>query len=460
MKHIPFSMRLYVALFFFLVPTLLFSQKDQDKWRTEINIDDGSFVLTTFLDVAKDKEQTTLTSPKNADIRLVGRTKARMGRLFGKSPKKGILITINGIQKGDSLLGNAFFPVLGKMKFKGILTKNFLSGDLIMNDTLVIGTLTGTRTNENRLDFNYLYPTIIDTIHTNIYSKDVLQTKEWSNFSVQLKKLCNKAYDDLELYIGFSMLSSQLPFSHLNLMMQEERTDFDDGEPTTNEPTVFFEEKDNHTAYLRVANFSSSEKELSEIFPQIVNNKNYQNLIIDLRNNGGGGIEAANEFGRHIISEPIDIGYFVTNKLEYAGFDAALFETLPEAKPQTTDQFISDLKSGRGAKLVFSKSESPVFSGKIYVLTNSRTASTCEPIVYLLKEKKLATIVGENTAGAMLSAALFDIGGKYKLFLPLADFYTYDGVRLDGVGVKPDIETSSEDALNKVLEIIKVNDAP
>ena len=58
----------------------------------------------------------------------------------------------------------------------------------------------------------------------------------------------------------------------------------------------------------------------------------------------------------------------------------------------------------------------------------------------------------------MLSATIFEISGKYKLFLPIADFYTYDGIRLEGIGVKPNIETTSENALNKTLELIKIKD--
>ena len=72
-----------------------------------------------------------------------------------------------------------------------------------------------------------------------------------------------------------------------------------------------------------------------------------------------------------------------------------------------------------------------------------------------MKEKKIATIVGKNTAGAMLSGAFFNLDTKYKLFLPIADFYTFDGIRLDKLGVKPDIETLSEEALNKALEMIR-----
>ena len=39
--------------------------------------------------------------------------------------------------------------------------------------------------------------------------------------------------------------------------------------------------------------------------------------------------------------------------------------------------------------------------------------------------------------------------------LPIADFYPHDGVRLDKVGVSPDIEVKSEDADNKMLKKVK-----
>ena len=35
--------------------------------------------------------------------------------------------------------------------------------------------------------------------------------------------------------------------------------------------------------------------------------------------------------------------------------------------------------------------------------------------------------------------------------IPTADYYTSDGYRIEQNGVKPDIETKSEEALNKVL---------
>ena len=131
-----------------------------------------------------------------------------------------------------------------------------------------------------------------------------------------------------------------------------------------------------------------------------------------------------------------------------------LFAALPEFQPKDTEEFGNELKVSPGVKLIFKKPSNPVFSGNIYVLTNGKTGSTCEPIVYALKNTKKAIIIGEKTYGGMLAASPFVVSGKYMLMLPIADFYTYDGVRLDRVGVTPDIEVKSDDALNKALEII------
>ncbi len=440
------------TIIFLLFVSISFAQQEKNKWKSEFSFEDGTS-MTTFLKVNKTNNQYVITSPKNADVRLVGSFKAYLGRLFGKSPKKGIFLTINTNQIGDSLIGNTKVPMLGKLKFRGVINENSLNGVLVKNDTLIVGTLKSVKSQENRINYNYLYPKILKITKDNIFSKEVIKTKEWNKFQKKLKKLCAKSQDDIELYFGFNMLSSNLPFSHYYLFIKEKQEEKDNAELEEKEPTVIFEEKKNNTGYLKIKNFSSSKSELAITLPKIIEKK-YQNLIIDLRDNGGGGVEAAFEFAKHVINETTVVGYFVTNKLEYSGFNSKLFETLPEAKPETTEEFIETLKNGKGAKLVFSKSNNPIFYGNLYVLINNRTASTCEPIVHLLKTSNKATIIGKKTAGAMLSGTVFDVSGKYKLFLPVADFYTYDGNRLEGIGVSPNIETTSENALDKALTLI------
>jgi len=445
-------MKKTLTILFLIIVSISLAQQDHAIWKSELDFDNG-IIFDTFLNVEISQDQYILTSPKNADVRMLGSLKARLGRFFGKIPKKGIFISINTIKKGDSLFGNTKLPVFGNLKFKGILTENLLSGEFVKNDTIIMGTITGVKSKENSINYSYLHPKILEITHDNIYSKDVLQTKKWKKFQKKLENLCNNAQDDIELFLGFNILSSELPFSHYNLFVNtmEEENETEILEKI--EPSVVFEEENSNTAYLKIKNFSTSQKELADILPKIVE-KNYQNLIVDLRDNGGGGIDPAFEFAKHITNKTIEVGYFVTNKLEFNNFDAKLFEELPKIKPQTNKEFFETLKAERGAKLIFDRPDNPIFSGNIYILTNKNTGSTCEPLVYALKNYKMATVVGEKTAGAMLSATYLQIFGKYLLKLPIADFYTYDGVRIEGIGVTPNIETASEDALDKALSLI------
>ena len=444
--------------FFILLSIVAFGQQKQEKLNGKIDFGNG-IILNTFLNIEQKDKNVKITSPKNADFRIFGKTKGILGRIFGKSPKKGILMTIDSKKINDSLIGTMKIPMFGKLKFKGIYKNEILNGEMIKDDTLVIGTLKGYKGTYQKFDYPLLYPKIMEITESNIFNKSVLQSKKWKKSQKKIVKLLNNINDDIELFIGFNMLGYEVPFSHYGIFIQKDTIDEtndteenDDSEKS--EATVTFKEMNNNTAYLKIKNFSSSQQELSDILPGIVE-KEYKNLIIDLRNNGGGGIEAAFELAKYIENEEIVIGYFVTNKLKYSGFELDLFQKLPVVKMQSTKKFVESLKKGKGSKLVFNKSNNPVFLGDLYVLTNGNTASTCEPIVYQLKQSKKATIVGENTMGAMLSAAYFNIQDKYKLYLPIADFYTYDGVRLEGIGVAPNIETKSDDALDKALEIIK-----
>jgi hypothetical protein len=430
-----------------------FSQNNPSHFKSDINFGNGT-IISTFLDIRTSKNQFNITSPKNADVRIFG-GKARLGRLLGKSPKKGSIITIKGEQKSDSLFGNTYISMFGKLKFKGKINNEILSGELLNDQNITIGSIHSITSTENKIDHTSLHPKLIKTIQDNIYSKDVLQTKEWKKFEKNLEKLCKKAHDDIEIYFGFNLLAQKLPFTHLTLLITQDIEEPDDEEEVkTTQQTVFFEEKNNSTAYLQIKNFSSSTDELTAALPKIVENKTFKNLIIDLRDNGGGGINAAFALAKHIVTEDLEVGYFPTNKLNYSGYQPELFNKLPELQPKSTDEFGNELRTTPGVKLIFKKPNNPVFSGNLYVLTNNNTASTCEPIVYALKNSKKATIIGEKTHGAMLAASPYVASGKYVLMLPIADFYTYDGIRLDKVGVNPDITVKSEDALNKALEII------
>ena len=105
-------------------------------------------------------------------------------------------------------------------------------------------------------------------------------------------------------------------------------------------------------------------------------------------------------------------------------------------------------------RMVIPSHSNPTFKGKVVILTSNITASACEPLIDLLQKEKIATIVGRKTAGAMLSGNYFRISKELNLFLPISDYLTAEGKRIDKVGISPDISVNAEEALEYVLKNI------
>jgi C-terminal processing protease CtpA/Prc len=79
------------------------------------------------------------------------------------------------------------------------------------------------------------------------------------------------------------------------------------------------------------------------------------------------------------------------------------------------------------------------FHNKIVVLVNEWTNSAAEMAANFGAENQLATIVGKKTAGNVLGAMNFKVGGGYWLRLPIFGWYTSQGGCVEGNGVWPDV---------------------
>ncbi|NCA85305.1 MAG: hypothetical protein EOM83_06990 [Clostridia bacterium] len=455
-----------ILLLFLLSNTLYAKQYSSnvppdEQWVCQITFANnmGPFDVILYF-TFEDSTRFTAHSSPNADKRIFGSMKATLGRWMKKSPKKGIFMSITDgtIIKGqgtDSLLGIIHIPMIGSMDLKAVKIDDTIMG-VLCDEAEVLGSLNGTKSPKGfRQNYQKINERIIDTLAANIYNPDLLQTKQWKRFDKNLDKVSKRALDDLEYFFGFGLHSQKLPFSHLNLFLFAEPPDLI---AESGAKYLFLKELTPETAYLNVTSFGGSAGEMDSIFEMILKN-NYRDLIIDLRSNGGGGLESAIPFGAYLCDEPLDAGYFVTNKWyqHYQAGDSPDFGNIQVTTATTTAAFIQELKHSPGKQLIITPAEN-TYKGNVIVLTSGKTASTCEPIVYALKKHQLATIVGQTTAGAMLSAAFFQVYGKYYLFLPIADYYTSDGKRLDQVGVEPDIPVEAESALDVARQLLAVPD--
>ena len=93
------------------------------------------------------------------------------------------------------------------------------------------------------------------------------------------------------------------------------------------------------------------------------------------------------------------------------------------------------------------------YTGKVVVLTSQRTLSAGESFVYDLQAMKLATLVGETTAGAANAAGVVPLSGGLALMLSGGRIkHAITGTNWEGSGVKPEVAASSADALSVALE--------
>ncbi len=103
------------------------------------------------------------------------------------------------------------------------------------------------------------------------------------------------------------------------------------------------------------------------------------------------------------------------------------------------------------------------FHKKIVLLVNEWTNSAAEMVAGFAAENGLATIVGKKTAGNVLGAANFKVGGGYWARLPVFGWYTSKGECLEGNGVSPHVlvevdpcqlNRGIDQQMNKAIEIL------
>jgi C-terminal processing protease CtpA/Prc len=76
----------------------------------------------------------------------------------------------------------------------------------------------------------------------------------------------------------------------------------------------------------------------------------------------------------------------------------------------------------------------------------------------------LATIVGTKTPGRLISRTGIKVGAGYQLIFPVAAYQSWNGTRIQGRGIDPDVKVlwSFEDArrgvdtqLDRALEVLR-----
>ena len=199
--------------------------------------------------------------------------------------------------------------------------------------------------------------------------------------------------------------------------------------------------------YLKVTMFPDmvGVKVANEISEAIATLGSVHSLIIDLRGNTGGGLGALRLMS-FLTPEKTPVGFAldrrrVTKKLETEKLTFPRFGRIPTSSKGSwllALQFGPSMIAKKPIVLQTEGLGKQSFHGRVILLVDRHTASAAEMIVAFARENALATIVGERTAGRLLSATSVKVGNGFRLALPTGAYYTWKGSVLEGTPIEPD----------------------
>jgi len=172
---------------------------------------------------------------------------------------------------------------------------------------------------------------------------------------------------------------------------------------------------------------------------------NVSRLIVDLRGNTGGGIGALRVMSL-LTPEKIPVGFALDRRRANANLDREKqrfprFSRIPSSTKALWPLALRFAPAMLAKKPVVLETEGlgrQPFHRQVVLLVDRHTASAAEMIVAFARENGLATIIGEKTAGRLLSATSVKVGNGFRLALPTGAYHTWKGALLEGAPIEPD----------------------
>ena len=193
------------------------------------------------------------------------------------------------------------------------------------------------------------------------------------------------------------------------------------------------------------------------------------NLIIDIRNNGGGSSFSFMPLISYIYTDPIHmIGSDVlATQANTAAWEALLDNPfIPEEMKPELEEFIDNMRSHPG-QLIKASPDTIVtldyvthYPRNIVVLYNGNSASASEILIQAARQSSKVTLMGENSAGVLdyadMRAATFPCL-PYELGYATTRSRAIDlGEGIDNIGIPPDIYlTNEQDWVQEALNFIE-----
>lgn len=185
--------------------------------------------------------------------------------------------------------------------------------------------------------------------------------------------------------------------------------------------------KDGNVAILSIYRFDSETGALAKKYAEEIKSEGISKVILDLRGNGGGYVQAA--------------------------------KTVASLWLEKDALIVSEKTGSKTIEEIRATGSNPLKGMKTVILLDGTSASASEIVAGALKENKAATIVGEKSYGKGSVQTTVDMPGGALLKVTIAKWYTPNGENISNNGISPDVEVKVPEGQSYLLNDIQKNKA-
>ncbi len=189
-------------------------------------------------------------------------------------------------------------------------------------------------------------------------------------------------------------------------------------------PVVSSRMLENSVGYLQIAEFTDGTSEQFRTAYQELQDENMKGMIIDLRNNPGGLLDAVCDTLEQILPE----GLIVYTEDKYG-----------KREEHTCD------------------GEAPM-EIPLVVLVNGESASAAEIFAGAVKDHGIAELVGTTTFGKGIVQKIYTLSDGSAVKLTVSKYYTPNGINIHGTGIEPDIKVEWPEDQEEQVSPSEVNE--
>ena len=191
-------------------------------------------------------------------------------------------------------------------------------------------------------------------------------------------------------------------------------------------PSVELTKKDG-VATLSIYRFDSETGVLAKKYAEEIKNEGISKVILDLRGNGGGYVQAA--------------------------------KTVASLWLEKNALIVSEKTGSKTVEEIRATGDNPLKGIKTVILLDGSSASASEIVAGALKEHKAAQIVGEKSYGKGSVQTTIDMPNGALLKVTIAKWFTPSGKNISNNGISPDIKVDAPKGESYLLNDIQKNKA-